>query len=101
MDALKALHQGEIGNILQQAISQYVDADSYNAVVEENQLIGQAIKEALQERLEQVLSDFSLDYESDFFMPEVPLIDEPDDWLFDSELSDGVQLSRYKSHKQV
>ena len=101
LDALEALHQGEMGDILRHEISPYVDAESYNAVIEENQRIQLAIKEALQERLEQVLSDYSLDYESDFEMPEPSLIDEPDDWLFDSELTYGAQLSRYKSHKQV
>ena len=101
LDALEALHQGEMGLILQHEISPYVDAESYNAVIEENQRVQQAIKEVLQERLEQVLSDYSLDYESDFEMPEAGLIDESDDWLFDSGLSYGVQLSRYKSHKQI
>lgn len=101
LDALEALHQGEMGDILRHEISPYVDAESYDAVIEENQRIQLEIKEALQERLEQVLSDYSLDYESNFEMPEAGLIDESDDWLFDSGLSYGAQLARYKSHKQV
>ena len=101
LDALEALYPGEMGQILHHAINPYVDAGSYNAVVEENQRIQRAIKEALQPRLEEVLSDFSLDYDSDFEMPKAPLIEEPDDWLFDSELSYGMQLTRYKSHKRV
>lgn len=101
LDALEALHPGEMEEILRHEINPYVDAESYNAVIEENQRIRLAIKDALQERLEQVLSDYSLDYESDFEMPEAGLIDESDDWLFDSGLSYEVQLSRYKSHKQI
>ena len=99
LDALEALHPGEMGNILQQAISLYVDADSYNVVIEENQRIRLAIKEALQERLEEVLSDFSFDYDSDFDMPEASLIRERDGWLFDSKRSYIDQLGKYKSHK--
>ena len=99
LDALEALHPGGMGNILQQAINPYVDVDSYNAVIEENERIRLAIKEALQERLGEVLSDFSLDYEGDFDMPEASLIRERDGWLFDSKRSYIDQLSRYKSHK--
>ena len=99
LDALEALHPGEMGNILQQAISLYVDADSYNAVIEENERIRLAIKEALQERFEDVLSDFSFDYESNFDMPEAALIPERAGWLFDSERSYIDQLGKYKSHK--
>ena len=99
LDALEALHPGEMGGIFRQAISLYVDVESYNAVIKENERIRLAIKEALQERLEEVLSDFSLDYDSDFDMPEVSLIRERDGWLFDSERSYVDQLGKYKSHK--
>ena len=112
LDALEALHPGEMGDILQQAIGPYVDVDSYNALIEENRRIQLAIKEALQERLEQVMSDFSFDCKSNFNsyfsgvhqekykkMPKAKLIRERDDWLFDSKLSYINQLSRYKSHK--
>jgi len=99
LDALEALHPGEMGNILQEAIGPYVDVDSYNLLIEENRRIQLSIKEALQERLEQAMSDFSFDCKSNFRMPKAKLIRERDNWLFDSELSYINQLSRYKSHK--
>ena len=100
LDALEALHPGEMGKMLCHAINRYVDIESYNAVLSENSRIRQVVEDALRKQLKDVLSDFSLGYESDFEMPEAGLIAESDDWLFDSKLSYGEQLLRYKRHKE-
>lgn len=99
LDALEALHPGAMKDILNNAIKPYVNIEVYNEVVKECHQIRDAAELQLRKLLEKALEDFDFNYESDWEFPEGELIDESDNWLFDSNRTYDVQLTKYKLYK--
>jgi len=100
LDALEALHPGVMDNIIRDALRPYLDVRAYNTVIEENQRIREQVKMALQERLNTALSDLTVDVNTDFDVPVGNLVDEDNDWLFNTDLDYVDQLNRYDAHKR-
>lgn len=99
LDALEALHPGQMREIITGALDPYFDVESYNVVVSENERIRQAIKEALREKLSGI--DASFEGIGDAFdMPQGELVYEGDNWLLNTELDYVRQLQKYRQHKE-
>jgi len=104
LDALEALHPGEMTRILEEAIEPYWDRNVTREIRSFNRDLIQAVHDAImdqEETLREALGDIDLsDAEAifeDFEIPdaEVQEVDETD-WIFDSGRDYGEQLSYYK-----
>lgn len=82
LDALEALHPGELARLLREAVAPYRDPG-----------LPEALRQAalaLRETFEPVLPEF----------PEARLPAERDDWLFDSRRDYQEQLNEYRRHRE-
>lgn len=113
LDALEALHAGELARIVRSELAIYFDDDKANAtLMAENEAIefmAEPVREILAkyeqeiaalEEMQRELEEVSTDIEE--FVPEVaePAVEEDEDWLFDSKRDYLTQIAYYKKHKQ-
>lgn len=115
LDALEAIHPGELGKIIEATIKSYHDFDKPRIVNEENtrireearKLIEEKLREPLEEAfenidIERIAGKFSLtDAKNPEFEPPEPEheVPESDDWVYDSGRDYWGQLAEYKKYK--
>ena len=113
LDALEAIHPGELAKIVRNALNPYVDNKNPRIVSEENSRMESKLREILEETLrpalEKALIDISLDdvdinlqdcIDPEFETPERDHeVDEDDNWIYDSEREWFDQLSRFQQYK--
>ena len=115
LDALEAIHPGELGKIVERALKPYYDTEKTKIVEEENRRIREKARQLLEEKLKQPLEETfeGLDLEGiangfslteainpDFKPPEPEhKVAEDDNWVYDSGRSYWEQLSAYKQYK--
>ena len=100
LDALEALHPGEMENLITKVVEEYFDRDKWNKAIDQNENLRGRIREHLQPLVTNLLDGVELE-EFDGFNPDSgSLIDDHDKpWLYDSEIGYADQLMRYKNHK--
>ena len=103
LDALEALHPGELARILEEAMTPYHDAEADEAVQDANEGVRSVVHEAVmahKDDLQGLLSSFDAKFEH----PELrkaEIIKEVNGWLFDSKLDYGEQLRRFKKVRET
>jgi hypothetical protein len=100
LDALEALYPGEMEGILRQAIKPYVDEEAYEKVREENEKIQKIFQEEIEKALIGTFSKRKFELVEDFEKPRGNLVEEKDDWLYDSRNDYLKQLERYKTYRE-
>lgn len=97
LDALEALHSGEMTKIIANEISKYVDRDAWREVRQKNMELRQKVRDFLEDKIENVLEELDLSEFDDYEPPKADEIDDDsEDWLFDSELDYMEQIEKYK-----
>lgn len=109
LDALEALHPGELDRIVRAEIRPYFDKDMWRKVVAVNTQIQNTINEAiepikaeLQEQLDKVDLDAVEEVLANYKegLPSPIVVDEDDDeWLYNAGEAYGKTLLRYKRYK--
>lgn len=117
LDALEAIHPGELGKLVADALEPYFDAESIKVVRAENRRmreVAEQLTSELNDRLAEVFEktkkeaselangiDLSSVIDKEFDAPEPEhIIDESDrNWMYDSELSYWEQFDRYMEYK--
>lgn len=111
LDALEAIHQGALADIVREAIEPYFDAQAHNAAIREHRLLTKNLRaqarqimekyeeelkaiEALNEELEAIEVPKHSIKESEYRAEE-----DDDDWLFDSERDYMIQMDYYLQFK--
>lgn len=105
LDALEALHPGEMGRILKEHIKRYIDIEKMREIRSKNQEVMDKVQEFLKDKITDVLSDLDLTEYDDYEPPkqdpdDVIEDDSPDNWLYDSDLDYPDQMNRYKEWRQ-
>lgn len=115
LDALEAIHPGELAKIIKEALSPYVDRESPRTVREENQRMLDKLTEMLEDELRPALEraleglaldeiDINLDecLDPKFTPPERDheVEEDDDEWMFDSTRDWFEQLERFKEYKE-
>ena len=100
LDALEALHSGEMERIITKEINKYFDKEKWNEAIRQNRSLQNEVREHLEPLVTNLLEDIDLK-KFDDFKPEVatPKDDSHRPWLYDSELDYFDQLENYKEHK--
>ncbi len=101
LDALEALHPGELAKILVKAMSPYYDQGADEDVRGANKAVRAEVTRAVMEHedeLHELLKGLGIEFE-DPDLSKAELLDEEDEWLFDSKLNYGEQLKRFKEAK--
>ena len=115
LDALEAIHPGELGKIVEEALRPYYDTERPKVVEEENKRIREKARQLLEEKLRQPLEqafvgldiegiagDFSLieamDEEFEAPKPEHEVV-ERGDWVYSSDRDYWEQLLKYKEYR--
>lgn len=118
LDALEAIHPGELGKIVELALSPYYDGDKPKVVDQENRRIRESIKDLLDTKvrpaLEQAFEGIDLggiaseiDLKSTIDPtfrspePEHDVDDRSDDWVYDSGRPYWEQWQAYKTYKRA
>ena len=115
LDALEAIHPGELGKIVEQALEPYFDKEKPKIVNAENNRIRDLARQLVEEKLRQPLTeafqnidlegmagDFSLtDTIDENFVPPEPGHDVEDkgSWVFDSGRDYWTQIEAYREYK--
>ncbi len=115
LDALEAIHPGELGKIIETALEPYYDEEKVKIVEEENRKIRVRAKkmldETLRSRLEEVFEKLDVKgitegvnleemKDENFEVPEPGHeVTENDDWMYNSNISYWEQLKQYKKYK--
>ncbi len=100
LDALEALHPGELTNVVTAAVEEYFDIDVWNLVIQYNNEIKDQVRKHLAGKMGEFLDDLDLSaYASESFSSEVKVDESGQVWLYDSALNYANQLRRYKEHK--
>jgi len=116
LDALEAIHPGELGKIVEEALKPYHDENSPKKVEAENRRIRETVREMLEEKLKtplqqafegidigDIAGELSLqDAISEEFVPPEPSheVDDSDgNWVFSSDRGYWEQYSEYKRYK--
>ena len=116
LDALEAIHQGELSKIIKRALRPYIDFQRPSLVEAENQRMRRDFRAILEEKLEpkirEIVSKIELgDIGSDIEVDEVVdhefvppdrghYVEEGDDgWMYDSNIPWEEQLERFKAYK--
>lgn len=115
LDALEAIHPGELGKIVEKALEPYYDKEKVALVRAENKRMYQAavdlVTEKLQKPLEETFKDLNVNdmagdldlssvIDNDFEVPEPGKeVQERPDWVYDSQLGYWEQLELYKKYK--
>lgn len=98
LDALEALHKGEMARIIKEVILPYIDVDAWNEVFEKNQKIQRKVREFLKDKVTNVLEGIDVSEYDDYEPPRGEEIDDEDeDWLYDSNLDYEDQMEKYKN----
>ncbi len=119
LDALEALHPGELSKIIRKALNPYVDRENPATVLAENDRMQEKLSTILEKRLRPVLekalaeiSDAALDdlevdlndvVDSEFEMPErdLEIMEVDEDWVFDSKRDWFDQLEIFQRYKEA
>ena len=114
LDALEALHPGELSEIIKDELSPYIDKDNPKTVRAENQAIYERLEELLEKtkaQLGRALEDLGIVGVDDFklneavdssFEPPIPdhIVDEEDDdWILSTLRPFWTQWAKYQDHK--
>jgi len=114
LDALEALHPGELSEIIKDELSPYIDKDNPKTVRAENQAIYERLEELLEKtkaQLGRALEDLEIVGVDDFklneavdssFEPPIPdhVVDEDDDdWILSTLRPFWTQWAKYQDHK--
>lgn len=102
LDAMEALHSGEMKKLIMVVINEYFDYDKWNRVIRQNNNLQDKVREHLTPMITNLLEDIDLE-EFDGFDPEKGDLKDDSDkqWLYDSGLNYLDQLMKYKNHKSV
>lgn len=114
LDALEAIHPGELGKIVRDALNPYVDYHNPSIVKDENARMGEVLQEMLEKELrpalEKALRDIDLGgvnidlyncLDDEFAVPERDHeVDEDDSWVFDSNRDWFEQVDRFREYKE-
>jgi len=97
LDALEALHSGELRRIISSEVTKFLDIDLINEVIEKNNELSEKVKTFLKGKITNVLEKLDVS-EFDEFEPEkADTIDDSDeDWIYDSSLDYEEQIGKYK-----
>lgn len=100
LDALEALHPGEMRKILERSVLPYFNVDGWNEAINLNSKIQRKVKEFLQGKITNVLEELDVSEFDDADLPEGEEIDDIEvDWLLDNELDYMEQIEKYKDFK--
>ena len=115
LDALEAIHPGELGKIVEEALRPYYDAEKPKQVQEVNKQIRERAQALLEEKLrlplEEALGDLKIEGVEEFslastlpegYEPPEPgheVVEETDNWMYDSNRGFWEQLESYKLYK--
>jgi len=118
LDALEAIHPGELGKVIEKALSPYYETENTNIVESENQRMRREVKEMLEKKLrgplEEIFAEINIDgivgegfNLTDVINPEfeIPGVghevgeDEERDWVYNSGLEYWEQIEEYKRYK--
>jgi len=107
LDALEALHPGQMAGIISDALDPYFDREAQEAIEEENERLEREVRDAVIKRLKDIKLDGVLkgldeEIDTDFDYPEVEMVDDDDsDWLLDTRRDYLDQMRRYKKQKDA
>ena len=100
LDALEALHPGEMESIITSEIENYFDREKWNKAVQTNWDLRDKVREHLKPLMTNMLDEMDLTEFDEIEIGVGDLIDDSNkDWLFDSGLKYSDQLSKYKNYK--
>lgn len=97
LDALEALHKGEMARIIKQIILPYIDIDAWNEVNEKNDEIQEKVRVFLQDKVTNVLEELDVSEYDDYEPDTGEEIDEENNWLYDSDRDYTDQMENYKN----
>lgn len=115
LDALEAIHPGELGKIVEDALSPYYDTEKPKLVAAENQRIREKARTLLEEKLRKPLEEAFADLDLEGMAGEISLkdtldeefeapepghdVEESGEWMYDSRRSYWDQWEAYKRYK--
>ena len=115
LDALEAIHPGELGKIVGQALSPYYDDDKPKVVEQENRRMRDLVRQMLEEKLRQPLTEAFKDISLEDMAGELDLakaidpefeppepghaVGEDDDWVYSSDRDYWEQFNMYLEYK--
>jgi len=100
LDALEALHPGELKEIIETRVLEYFDQEAWDEANNKNWDIRTKVREFLEDKISNVLETLDLSEFQDEEFTKSDLIDDDHmKWLYDSNLDYMDQLSKYKEHK--
>lgn len=102
LDALEALHPGEMAKIIRGYLLDYFDVDAWNDAIRKNREVKAAVDEFLAGKIDDALmADFDTAEFDEYEPPvaEAGANEDGEDWLYDSERDYVQQLDRYKDHQ--
>lgn len=101
LDALEALHKGEMARIIKEVVLPYIDIDAWNEVIQKNDEIESKVREYLQDKITDVLDELDVSEYDDYEPRNGEEIDDDDNsWLLDSELDYQDQMEKYKNWRK-
>lgn len=104
LDALEALHPGQMRLIVRNAIREYFDVDAWNEAVKKNKQIKDEVRAYLADRInDELMAGLDTSEHDDYEPPAAEQVEDDSDsheWLYDSSLHYGEQLERYRDHQQ-
>jgi len=99
LDALEALHSGEMKKIITNKILKYIDVGAWNEVVNKNDEVKKKVRDFLQDKIGNILEKLDLSEYDDYKPPRGSEINDDDDWIYDSLLDYLEQLKKYDEFK--
>jgi len=101
LDALEALHAGQMARIIKEVVLPYIDIDAWNGVRQKNEEIQAKVRAFLQDKVTNVLEELDVS-EYDEYEPEKgeEIDDNDKSWLLDSELDYQDQMDVYKDWRR-
>lgn len=102
LDALEALHPGELARILTEAMSPYYDEEADEDVRDANDAVRKEVRRVImkhEDKLRRLLKKLDAKFE-DPELRKAELVEEVGRWLYDSTLGYGEQLRRFKEVKE-
>lgn len=101
LDALEALHPGEMKKIITSEIIKYFDSEAWNEAINLNSEIQSKVRDYLQDKITDVLEELDLTEYDDQEIETGSTIDDDDEqWIYNSELDYQEQLEQYKEYKR-
>lgn len=100
LDALEALHPGEMKKIIETEVMKYFDPEPWNVVTLKNREVKKKVKEFLEDKITNVLEDIDLSEFDKYEPPKAEQVDDQaEDWIYESDLDYFDQLESYKRFK--